>query len=236
MILFLVLAVVLGFPIMGHAGVWISDAPQSGYNYRSSVFLQDDFVSGATAAGIIGTLGWYTSGGTTNLQNGEANHPGIVRRNTSTTISTLSILALQTGIVSPIVSSTYSVRWLIRLNTVDANTTVRIGSLSSYSTNPPSDGAYFEKLDADTNWFFVTRQASVQTRTDTGIPVSTSWIELTIHSYGASAWGVINNTTVATHTTNITTQVHPAIHLINSVAESKTMDVDYCDFQMNLQR
>jgi len=35
------------------------------YTYQNSIELQDDFLTGVTASGQIGVLGWSTTGGST---------------------------------------------------------------------------------------------------------------------------------------------------------------------------
>ena len=227
---------VLGFPIMGNAEVWISNAPQLGYAESSSVFFQEEFLSGNTGTGTLGTLGWQSTGGTVTQTGGTTDHPGLVRRDTSAVISTLTTINHLVGVATAWTQNEYAVKWIAKLNNNDANTTIRIGSMSSFLSNPPSDGVYFEKLDGDTNWFFVTRSGGSQTRTDTGVAVSTNWVTLTFEKFAASAYGYINATLVATNTTNLTNNGHAVMQMINSAAAAKSVDLDYCSIKLNITR
>jgi len=234
--LLLTLGLLLSFPLMGNAEVWISSAPIAGYFYDREVVIQEEFLSGSTSSATSGSIGWQLVGGTTTLGGGVVDHPGFLRRDTSAVISTLTSLNHFTGTATAWNQNIYLVRWIVRPNNIDANTTLRIGSFSSFLANPPSDGVYFEKLDADTNWFFVTRAGGVQTRTNTGVAVVADWTELTVQRNSTSAWGSINKSVVATHTTNLSLNGHAVTQIINSVAASKTLDHDYCEIRLTITR
>lgn len=201
------------------------------YNSNISLVSQEDFISGPTTSGQIGKLGWQTSGGSTAIQNSEENHPGIFQRNTSTSANTLTTLSHYFGIATAWVDFFYEVRWIVRPNEVDANATWRIGSMASFVANPPAFGAYFEKIGAETTWFTVTRNNSVQERQNTGITlVAGSWYNLRLVSTPNSVLFFINDTLVSTHTANITNIGHAVVQGINLAAEAKTIDVDFCEF------
>lgn len=223
----------LALSIAGACQVWGSDLQTQRnplYPFQSSLFLQDDFVSGASASGSIGNLGWSTQNGTTSYQSSIANRPGILRRDTSAVINTIAALHLSPA--TPMLASmNHQMVWIARLNTNDANTTVRIGVQASVVGNPPNDGIYLEKLDADTNWFCVTRSGGVQTRTDSTIAVNTSFNTFSHSRNASSVIFSINNTAVCTHTTNIPTVVlGPNLQIVNSAAAAKTIDIDYAQF------
>lgn len=211
--------------------------PQSTlYPYRSTIAVQDDFISGVTTNGSIGDLGWGRSGGATTGQAGETNRLGIFRMATSAVINTIASLFLNGSTVlnvDPALPT--SLVWAVRLNTNDANTTARIGLGNTFITgNPPADGIYFEKLDADTNWFCVTRAAATETRTDSTVAVTTNF---TTFSYTRNSSGVqfaIGNVNVCgLLTTNIPTVFsNPGLQIVNSAAADKTIDFDY--FEMNI--
>ena len=205
------------------------------YDYRTSVQLQEDFLGGSTASGAIGRHGFGSGGGSTTSLASEANHPGIVRRDTSAssgTVTSLSLYPASSSALDPAWPT--DELWIVRLNTNDANTTVRVGSLSAFGSSPPSHGMYFEKLDADTNWFCVTRAGGVQTRVDSGIAVGTDWVTLrrqrtaagVTFMIGAVAVGGLFTTTIPTALLN------PTVQIVNSAAASKTIDIDY--FQINI--
>lgn len=100
-----------------------------------------------------------------------------------------------------------------------------------------NNGIYFEKLDANTNWFGVTNNAGVSTRTDTGVAVDTSfgYFEIKKRTGAIGFW--INGALVATNTTNIpTTDLNYCTQIINSAAANKTLDHEYYQQQVFLSR
>lgn len=198
------------------------------YPFQSSVYVSDDFISGLNTNGTTGALGWIINGGTTTNLASVAGRPGLLQKNTSGAFPTIAQL-VTSGTSSVLdAASNHSILFVARLNTNDANTTIRIGAANAFSANPPADGIFLEKLDADTNWFCVTRSGGVQTRTDSGTAITTNF---TNFSYTRNSSGVlftIGNTLVCTNTTNITTaQIAPGLHIVNSAAASKTVDIDY---------
>lgn len=205
------------------------------YPYQSSIELQEEFISGSTSNAVIGALGFGFSGGTVGIPTSETNRMGLVRRHTSAvsgTIANLTLFFAISGVIDP--SNPHSITWIVRLNNNDANTTVRYGAINAIASSPPADGIYIEKLDGDTNWFCVTRNSSVETRTDSGVAVNTAF---NTFFYSRNSSGVtfkINNTNVCTHTTNIPTVfINPSTQIINSDASSKSHDHDY--FQLTYQ-
>lgn len=205
------------------------------YDYRSYIRVQDELMSGAAAAsGVVGTLGWFFSGGTVAAQASEDNRIGLIRKTTSAVINTVSSMLLS-GSQGQLTQNTYyTILWITRTNQTDANTTVRIGA-SSGCTIAPTNGLYFERLDADTNWFAVSNIATVKTRSDTGVAISTAlWPTMQIVHTPSSASFYLNGVFVATHSTpNIpTVGISPCLQITTSAAADKTMDVDY--FELNI--
>jgi len=206
------------------------------YDYKTSFKLQDDFGTGTATDGNVGDLGWLLPFATASSVRPSDNvpiiRPGIFRLGTTAVSGTPAYICLSTDLL---VNSTAlnTVIWVIRLNTNDGNVTVRNGLQNASAGNPPLDGIFFEKLDADVNWFCVTRNSGVQTRTNSGISIDTlfhtfSWVR-TISGVIFS----IDNNVVATNTTNIPTiSLVPEAYIINSAAANKTMDIDY--FQMTM--
>ncbi len=202
-----------------------------------AICLEDEFMTGAVSSGTIGHLGWFTTGGTiSNIS--ELNEPGIIRKDTSAVSGTTSSLLLSgtQGNISYLNSR--SVIWRARLNTNDANTTIRIGESNGCTVSPVSSGAYFERLDGETNWFAVTRNAGVQTRTDTGVAAGTDFAYFSyINNVGTSYSFFINDVLVATHTTNIFPGfTSPCAQITNSTAAAKTFDVGYFKATIDVQR
>lgn len=202
------------------------------YPFPTSIQEQTDFLGSSVASPMA------VFNGTTSNPGPEANRPGILRRETTAVINTVAGTSLGNGAASVLPSDTHTVLWIARLNTNDANTTVRIGEFESPASSPPTNGIYFEKLDADTNWFCITRAAGVQTRTDSTIAVTTSFEEFTLTRNSSGVLFKIGTTNVCgTTTTNIPTAgVRPATQIVNSAAANKTLDHDYFEINMTLQR
>lgn len=197
--------------------------------YKREVFLSDEFLTGTTSSGAVGALGW-TIAGTPNLVASTPSNIGIFQ------IATGGVSGTQARIVFPAnpaidPSAVSELVWVARLNTNDANVTARFGAQNNVALDPPAHGIYFEKLDADTNWFAVTRDNGTQTRTDTGVAVTTGFATFTWTRLQSGVQFQINGTLVATHTTNIpVTFISPALWLINSAAASKSADFDYFQY------
>lgn len=211
--------------------------PQSAlYPFRTTLEVQDDFLTGSTGNGVIGVLGWGTTGGTSSTIASIANRPGILRRDTSAVLGTVAALYLHavTATVLDATNYTHSMLYAVRLNNNDANTTARVGAANTTNGNPPADGVYLEKLDADTNWFCVQRAAGAQTRTDTTVAVNTSFNNL---GYTRNSSGIqfqINGVNVCgLQTANIpTVLIDPGLSIVTSAAAAKTIDIDY--FQIRI--
>lgn len=198
------------------------------YPYQSSIYVFDEFISGLNTNGTTGSLGWIVNGGVATNLASSAGRPGLFRKETSAVSGTISqLVSSGNGSVwDP--SSPYRITEIIRLNSNDANTTMRIGIANSFAVNPPADGIYFEKLDADTNWFCVTRAGGVQTRSDSGIAVSTNFATFVHTRSSSGVQFALNNANVCLHTTNITAALSASgFHIINSAAANKTADIDY---------
>lgn len=199
------------------------------YPYRSMIEQQDDFMGGNTTSGSIGVLGWSSAGTLTAAVSSTANRLGLVQIDTTAVVATQARINFGQNSVVFDPSLPHSILWALKLDTNDANTTFRFGSSNPVQNNPPANGIYIEKLDADTNWFCVTRSGGVQTRTDSTIAVDTNYHTFT---YTRTSSGVVfsyDNTAICgTHTTNIpTTFIDPVVYIINSAAASKTATIDY---------
>lgn len=200
------------------------------YNSTTSMIFQEDFISGPLTTGQIGLMGWQAVGGSSLLLTSEANHPGIFQRNTSAVANTVTTLSHYFGIATAWEATTYEVRWIVRPNNTDANATWRFGSMSSFVSNPPAFGVYFEKIGAETNWFTVSRVSAVQERQDTGIAiVEGAWYNFRVVVTALSVKFYLNHVLVATHTTNIPTFGQAAVQGVNLAAEAKTVDIDFCE-------
>lgn len=205
------------------------------YTYQNSVSISDEFLSGAAVNGSIGALGWNIFNITASQNSSIANRPGLYLMSSSAVPGTVSSLIIQgntNNLVDP--ASLVSTFYALRLNSNDANTTIRIGPLSSFTANPPADGFYLEKLDADTAWFCVSRSGGVQTRTTSSVPTSTSFATFEIIKSSGAVDFKINGANVCNITSNLPTNfLDPSVQIISSVAASKTFDIDYFSLQIS---
>lgn len=198
------------------------------YDYQTRIDLQDDFMFGSITSGNLGNLGWAVVGGISYIGN-VIGRPGVIVLDTGGTINTLARLIHGIGFQFRGDQTPYSFTWILRINTNDANTTSRIGSTDTFANNPPTNGIYFEKLAADTNWFCVARASGVQTRVDSGVATTTNFTKFTGIRNIASATFMIDNNSVC----NIITTDLPiafmgfSLLITNTAAASKTMDIDY---------
>lgn len=197
------------------------------YPFRSMIAIQDDFI------GPLSGIGW-TSTGTTRIITSVANHPGLFQLDSTVAIGTFASLSLQgTGGALLFASDRREALWNVQLVQNDANTTIRIGEMATTSLAPVR-GMYFEKLDADTNWFCVLGNASVFTRVDSGVAVDTSYRNFAYTSTGTAVqWSIDQTAVCGTMTTNYPTQtINPSMHIVSSAAAAKLVNVDYFQFRL----
>lgn len=237
----LLIACFVGLPISFLAfGSDLESRKSSLYPYQSLIQSQDDFLLGTISSnGSLGTTGWQFANGTSgsfSVQAGTAVNPGIVRFETGATSGTVNRM-LMLGNVPFLSSVNHRYTVIAQLNTNDANTQVRIGTSVDWLTNPPTSGIYFEKLAADTNWFCVTRSAGVETRTDTGTAINTSFNTFMFNKNSSGVEFRINGAVKCTHTTNVpTVGVGFGLHLNNTAAANKTLDLDYTEWTIAVTR
>lgn len=216
---------------IGNGAIDVNWIPISIYNYRSVVVMQDDFLTGNATAGSIGSLGWGSSGTLATITS-PVNHPGCMNISTGAVSATLGRISMAGNSLMTLVMSPRLI-FTLRLNSNDVNTSMHIGLTNNAGIFTPTDGVYFEKLDADTNWFCNTRIGSVETRQDTGVPVSTSFITMRIIATSTLVTFIINDVVVAISITNLPTlAMGGMVQIINSAALAKTVDVDYVEIML----
>src|SRR5690242_5794583 len=103
---------------------WWGNKRSVGYSYGGTYFVQDDFLTGTASSGSVGQIGW-TFSGTITARTSEANHPGVYRIDTGAVQATQGRI-LPTGTTSIDPAANTNLLWIVRLNTNDANTTIRI--------------------------------------------------------------------------------------------------------------
>lgn len=159
----------------------------------------------------------------------EAGRPGIFRRSTSSTPSTVAYLsrgAANSLIVNP--ADTFNLTWYVRVNTT-TNQTVRVGlNCGAISAAQPAAGMYFELSNAG-NWYAVNRTGNVETATnqDTTIASSTSFVRLNVRRSSTNIIFAIDGTDRITQSGNVPTAVcNPWTMITNTAGEDKTLDHD----------
>lgn len=213
----------------------IQTAKSELYAFQNIIALQDEFISGGSGSGVLGSLGWVSGGGTASITTSLPPNIGILQRATGTTPGTIARMQLNTSSFLLSTSYNYDQIWIARAVSIDSDIAIRIGTSADWTVDPPSHGVYLEKLYADTNWFCVSRRnGSTETRVDTGVAVSTNFFKFrTIFTTGVGSLLYINDVLVCTITTNLPNQlITPGSQVINQTTDSKAIWHDY--FQINV--
>lgn len=189
----------------------------------------DDFVSNTGN----GALGWNnTLGVSSNSVVHYTGHPGVLTRSSGATASNYAAHMLPNGF-DPV--EFFDVTFIFAMGTASAGADVLfrvgIGSHSALTSNPSTAGAWLEKLAADTAWWRVTRNASVQTRETTGINVvALDWIKLRIRRISSTSIGfTMNNASEVAMTTNLPSAgqlVQPFFAILGTTTTARTVLVD----------
>lgn len=205
---------------------------------QASTGLRDEFLTGNITSGQIGSLGWGKTGsGTSAFIAGVANHPGIFQLVTGTTLGTIS--AIHGGITANVGAflgtELWDVTFIFRPTQIDTDTQIRIGVTASAGSATPTDGAYIEKLYADTNWFMVNRTGSAQTRTSMAIAAATGWHKVRVRRINSTTIGfTIDGGTEQTQNTNSPQlAVLPFVQITNQTVTSKSIDIDRFDMTIS---
>ncbi len=219
-------------------GTWAATAPS--VDPTAAPWGVDDFLTGSNETGEIGVLGWSFTNGTITAANSVQNHPGLIRRANGTTANQIASLYL--GNSAAQVSFRFDEfdeqTWIFREFAAGVtDLTVRIGMFADVAGNPSSHGVYLELLPADSNWFFVSRSASVQTRVDSGVAArTTGWIKIKIRRIDASTVGFsINGGSEVTITSNIPPSsqlLHFGQMQVASGTTARSLDFDFFSFRL----
>lgn len=203
--------------------------------------IEDDFLFASTESGEIGSLGWGFTNGTWGIVNPEANHPGTCRR-TSTAVATTVASSFPGGggtSAALRMDQVSEMTWIIKPTTADVDFDLRFGLASDLTSATPTNGAYFEKLAADTNWFGVGRVSGVESRTDTGVAFAAGWFRLRLRRIDASTVGFsVNGGAEVTVTGDVpigTNILAFGFHIVPQSANARAVDVDYFSLKMTPQ-
>lgn len=202
----------------------VSLAPDFPNRYR----LQDHFMGGGTETGEVGELGWTAAGVITQLASAASMH-GVVQIASPATINGPGTIFL---VGRPFFSTvSFDARFRVRLDTGNADTMIRVGFADGVATASPTAGIYFEKAAAETTWHAVCRSASVETRTNTAVAVSSSFATLRVRRVSSTQIGFsIDGGTEIVVATNIpSAAMFVFVLLAPTTAVSKTCAVDWFD-------
>jgi hypothetical protein len=197
--------------------------------------FRDTFAGQNTTSNQIGDLGWAASNGSTVAPSApDTGYPGGISRSTTSTISTVATTTLHALPGLFLGSETFDCIIVVKLDQTDSDTTARFGLAGNNISNPPTRGIYFEKLAADTNWFRVTRNASTETRTDTGVAASTSYLKLRIRRVDGSNVGfTVNAGSEVNQSANVpTTSLFPFLQIVNAAAVAKLFTINYFELRL----
>lgn len=201
--------------------------------------LFDDFLFGSTESGEMGELGWGFTNGTWAITAAVANHPGIAQRTSTAVAGTVAstFTGGGGGTVSLLGSQIDEQNWVILLLTTSTDCDYRFGFFADVTANPPTHGAYFEKLSTDTNWFGVNRLSAAQTRADMSVAAAAAtWFSLKIRRVDATTMaysiGDGEEVTIATHSPNGVSLAF-GFQIIPTTANARSVNVDA--FSMQLQ-
>lgn len=199
----------------------------------------DDFiiVQGGNNDHFIGdNSGTNSSSGQAGPQNG--GEVGVVSCNTGTTTtgrasrrSDLDGIILGLGAI--VFEARVRVETLADTATQDYNALVGLADI--VTAIPPADGVYFlYDRDVDANWHAVTRAGGLETNTDTGVAVSTSWqkLRIEINDGATEVKFYIDGALEATHSSEITGATLGAV--VNIIKElgstARTLLADWMAF------
>jgi hypothetical protein len=155
----------------------------------ASVFV-DDFLFQSTETGEIGQ-GWNITNGSVLAQACEQSHPGCIDRRTGTTANQVALMvggaASGTAVLRFDEFDDLVVIW--RLPFTNADFILRAGLMADFGTLTPTHGVYVERLAADTSYYGVSRNNSVETRTAALKAQGTVWNKTRIRRISATQVG-----------------------------------------------
>lgn len=210
----------------GHGGGYMPFTP-------AEIGLADEFVHSGT--GVIGELGWTTTGGNTAAVSGSLLHPGVLDFQTAALGPTIVALRPSETLLMS-VDNIQRVATIMRTRTIPTTVSVRFG----FGTDPVAlgetgQGVYFSQLTGTSaNWRAITRDGAGVTTTVTNVPIVTdNWALFEIIRSGSNWDFYINGAHKATHTTNLLTAaaVSPFYALEHTLLINCQIEVDRYEFR-----
>jgi hypothetical protein len=184
------------------------------------VWLVDDFVS-SNGNNTLG-LNWNTSGDiNTSVSSASATNPGIIQIQIKGSNAT-SAINLQRGII--LGGGAITQRFIVQIPVLSSsgdNNVYTVGMADSNNAQP--NGVYFTTgvgISQGTNWFINTSNSGTRTTQDSGVAVTTGFVDLKImiNAAGTSASFFINGTQTSNSpiSTNLpTSAIGPQITMSN---------------------
>lgn len=209
------------------------------FNPRTSIPpLYDDFLSGGTGTGNIGSLGWVTNGSPTishkTPTSTYANYPGELTVASAAVANQLGNLLLRptTQVFSPMLMD---ILFIVRLATNDSDTKFRLGFTVDYTSDTPGSGLYVEKKFADTAFFALTRSASTESTRISLLTCDTNYHRIRMRRTASSAIFNIDDGADQTITTNLASASawSPFLQITSQTTTPKSFDIDYFDMTIS---
>lgn len=209
----------------------------------TTLILVDDFLhANDTQTDMYGDTGWHLTlgGSVASPINAEANHPGIIRVGTSSTLNRIHKVFDGASNTQCLIGGGGQIQidFIVRVNTLSSNNyNVYVGLVNNVvnlASAEPATGYYFIYDDnvEGTNWFAKTANAGTRTSTDSGVTVgANTWYKLTIiiNSGNTSVRFLINDVEISGSplTTNIpSATVDPLVYTIGNGTSTTGFDVD----------
>lgn len=199
-------------------------------DYKTMLAERDHFISGGTSSGAVGKLNWAASSTVAQL-NPVAGHPGLFQIGTGAVSGTFGYCYIRPSTAAFFANELFDIVIVGRLDTNDANTTIRFGAMDGVG-GTPSNGIYIEKLDADTQWFGNNRNGSASNRTAALATCDTSFHTFRIRRINSTTAGfTVDGGAEVTLTTGIpgAVGVFLAFQIVNSTTVTKQFTIDLAD-------
>ncbi len=202
--------------------------------------LTDDFFAAGTTNGTIGELGWAFTGDNIAKLVGQAAHPGILQR-TSTSNAVLAETWLghdanAAQAFAALSGVAFRAALIIKIENNSATTTIRMGFADDASAAPPNNGVYFENTTG--TWTGVARSSSMSSTTSSSTTADNVFHTFQIVNDGAnnvSFWD--NDMLLGTVTSHVPGgALLPFFDIQSNNASSKSMDIDAFQFTMTVSR
>ena len=199
---------------------------------RSYVCFYDDFVSGSTASGHIGSLGWSASNSA--YLSSPPGTFGVLRVNTGSTVNSNVNLMLQSGgvVEGNYGGTTFDV--MFRASSSTSTATVKfLWGLANSGTAQEADSDYIGiayNSATDSNFTYVTRSGGgTENRVASGLAIDTAYHTFRIRSTtpGTVLFSIDGGTETSVTTAVPSARLLPEFQMQNLAASNYNMDVDF---------